>query len=162
MLETSKQLCDIDIVRDIQSCNGITRILFSRSSSTALPANHPHYDLLLRQAEASLRHQFPIAVLLDTAGTVADLSEGHQVTVRRVQQDEDGVKGLRIALWELSPVCYLAKDHPDFERIRDLLLAAEKSGERLWLANRSWPVEEETEVWNSILDVRPAADVLLS
>jgi hypothetical protein len=35
--------------------------------------------------------------------------------------------------------------------------AAAVDGEPLWLANRSWPVEGETEVWNSILDVRAAS-----
>jgi hypothetical protein len=54
----------------------------------------------------------------------------------------------------MGAISYLAKDHPDFERIRGLLLGAR---EPLWLANRSWPVEEETEVW--ILDVRAGSAV---
>jgi hypothetical protein len=131
MLQTGSQICEMDVVSDIQACNGTTRILFGRTSPAALLGDHPHYDLLLRQAEASLRHQSPIAVLLDTAGAIADLSDVRQVTVRQVQEEQDGVRGLRVALWEMGAISYLAKDHPDFERIRGLLLAAQHSGEPL-------------------------------
>ena len=74
--------------------------------------------------------------------------------VRHAEEDEGR---LPIWFWAFSPVCYLTRDHPEFDRIRATLERAAASGSRMWLANGMHPVEGETEVWWKILDVRPIA-----
>jgi hypothetical protein len=106
---------------------------------------------LLQQAEGSLRLRYPVGVVIDPAGRLVDLSPAHPVTVRSVQKDDAGGKRLAVAVWELGALSYLACDHPDFEHVRSLLVAAASSGERVLLANRTWPRETAGEVWNAIL-----------
>jgi hypothetical protein len=35
-----------------------------------------------------------------------DLSDVRQVTVRQVQEEQDGVRGLRVVLWEMGAISY--------------------------------------------------------
>jgi hypothetical protein len=72
------------------------------------------------------------------------------------RDDEDDPSRVKVAFWGFSAVCYLQRDHPEFGRILGTLAAAVGSPAQVWFANRSWPLEGETEVWNAILDVRTA------
>jgi hypothetical protein len=100
-------------------------------------------------------------VQLDASGRVIDLNEAHDVTVRYIRENESAPDRLKVALWGFSPMCYLAKDHPEFERIRSALAAAAGTPARLWVANHSQMVKDEPaddgdfEVWWKIMDVRP-------
>lgn len=156
MLGTTSQVYATAVVRDVQACNGALNILLEGDLSATLAADHPDFDLLLRQAEASLRDRRPVAVALDAAGCLADLSPAHAVTIRWVKEDEEDRNRLAITVWEVGSLCYLMRDHPEFERLRGELAAAAASGARVLLATRTWPVEGEAEVWNVVLDARPA------
>src|SRR5262249_34684196 len=103
----------------------------------------------------SLRRQTPVGFLCDGTGRITDLNYTYEVTVRFVHDDEEDSNRLFVGFWEFSEVCYLIRDHPDSQRIRETLEAAQRSGGRVVFANHMRPRESETEVWNSILDVRP-------
>jgi hypothetical protein len=60
-------------------------------------------------------------------------------------------------------MCYLAKDHPEFDRLHASLAAAAGTPAQLWVANYSQMVKDEPtsdegefEIWWKIMDVRPA------
>jgi hypothetical protein len=151
MLKTTDQVCAISRVSALQPCPDGVRVVLDNHLSATLTAGHADYELLLQQVEGSLRLRYPVGVMIDPAGRLVDLSPAHPVTVRSVQEDDAGGKRLAVAVWELGALSYLACDHPDFEHVRSLLVAAASSGERVLLANRTWPRETEGEVWNAIL-----------
>jgi hypothetical protein len=134
---------------------GYCNPLLDNHLSTTLAAGQADYDLLLRQAEGSLRLRYPVGVVIGPAGRLVDLSPAHAVTVRSVQEEDEGGKRLAVAVWELGSFSYLACDQPDFEHVRSLLVAAASSGGRVLLANRTWVREIEGEVWNAILYAGP-------
>lgn len=155
MLKTTDRVCAISRVSALQPCPDGVRLILDNHLPVTLTASHADYDLLLQQAEGSLRIRYPVGVVIDPAARLVDLSPAHAVTVRSVQKDDEGGKRLAVAVWELGSLSYLACDHPDFEHVRSLLVAAASSGERVLLANRTWPQETEGEVWNAILYARP-------
>ncbi|HXG11892.1 MAG TPA: hypothetical protein VNK04_19200 [Gemmataceae bacterium] len=75
--------------------------------------------------------------------------------VHEVKDCDEDPSRLEVWFWGYSPVCYLTRDHPDFERIRATLREALASQSMVWLAPHTWPVEGETEIWTKIMDVRP-------
>jgi hypothetical protein len=141
-------------VADIQPANGAVTILFDNGLAATLLAQHPDRDLIRRQAEISLRERQPVGVLVDGAGCLVDLNHTYQVTIREVRDMEDDARRVQVGCWGFGPVCYLMRQHPEFDRIRTILNEAAASGAPVRLANRTWVVEEETELWHQILDVR--------
>ena len=87
-------------------------------------------------------------------GRLVEVSHVHDTCVHSVREDEEDKSRLAVWFWEYSPVCYLTRDHPEFDRIRATLEQAAASGRRVWLANRMHLVESETEIWWKIMDVR--------
>jgi hypothetical protein len=72
-----------------------------------------------------------------------------------VKDDSEDPHRLMVAFWGFSAICYLTRDHPEFERIRTTLEEAAASGSMVCFAKYTWPEESETEIWNKIMDVRP-------
>ncbi len=97
-------------------------------------------------------------MVVDPTGNLVDLRYANRVTVRYVRDDEEDSNRVMVAFWGFSSICYLTRDHPEFERIRTTLAAAAARGEPVWFANRTWPVMGETEIWNRILDARPGSE----
>jgi hypothetical protein len=145
----------IEVVTDLQAEDTGTRLLLRNGLRVYLPAEHPDRELILREARRSLQRQEPVGVLVDAAGRVVDLNYTYPVTVHAVQEDDEDPTRWMVLFWGFSPVCYLTKDHPDRERIRATLEEAARLGQPVWLANRLWPAQGETEIWQQILDVRP-------
>jgi hypothetical protein len=154
MLGTTLGVFDIQIVRAIQSSNGALTITLANGLVARLPPDDADRDRMLRAAEDSLREDSPVGVLLGGEERVLELSPARETAVASIREDEDRSR-LAVWFWEYSPVCYLTRDHPEFDRIRALLEQSVASGSRIWLANRMHLVESETEVWWQILDVRP-------
>jgi hypothetical protein len=131
------------------------RLVFQGGRTAEFPAAHPDRAHFVRVAEYSIRYQQPVGVVLDGAGGLLDLHHTDEVTVHRVRQDERDPNRLVVEFWGFCAICYLVRDHPDFERIRTTLEEAAASGRRVWFANYSWPDQSDDEVWNRIMDVRP-------
>jgi hypothetical protein len=110
---------------------------------------------MLREAERGLQQRRPVGVMVDGDGRLLELSPTHDTGVCSVREDEEDRSRLAVWFWGYSPVCYLTREHPEFDRIRATLEQAAASGSRVWLANRMHLVEGETETWWKILDVRP-------
>jgi len=110
---------------------------------------------MIREANSSLQQGRPVEVMANQNGLLLELSHAHEKSVRSVREDEEDKGRLAVWCWEYSPVCYLTREHPEFDRIRATLEQAAASGRRVWLANRMRLVQGETEVWWKILDVRP-------
>ncbi len=151
---------DVRAVARVQRCAGAVELTFQDGSLARLEATHPHFDTLLALVESGSRR--PIGLTLDSSGGVVDLNEAHDVTVRYIRETEETPDRLKVAFWGFSPLCYLAKDHPEFERIRAMLAAAAGTPARLWVANHSQMVKDEPaaddgefEIWWKIMDVRP-------
>jgi hypothetical protein len=138
----------------LQRLNGAVKLRFSGGLTATLLADHPDHDLLLRQAERSLRRREPVGVIVDGTGCLVDLNHTYHVSVSDAVADDADGNRLLITFWGFGVVCYLPRDHPDFERIRSTLETARVSGSRVWFATRTWPVQGESETWNLILDVR--------
>jgi hypothetical protein len=131
-------------------------MVFRDGTTALLPLAHPRHDILRYTAEHSLPWQSPIAAVLDAEGRVLDLMYTYRVTVHSVKDDEEDPNRLEVLFWGFCAVCYLTRDHPEFDRLRATLTDAIASDTPVVFANESWPVEGETEIWNRLLDVRPA------
>ncbi|HKI30922.1 MAG TPA: hypothetical protein VKA46_03580 [Gemmataceae bacterium] len=80
----------------------------------------------------------------------------HQSAVRHVRPDEDDASRLMVEFWAYSPICYLTKNHPEFERIKQTLERAVALDEQVVFANHGHMVEGDTETWWKLMDVRQA------
>src|SRR5262245_3663752 len=156
MLGTTPQVFDIQTVRAIQPVNGALVVTFGSGLVARLPPDHPDRDRMLREAEYSLQQRSPVGVVVNGDEHLLELSHAHETGVRSVREDEEDRSRLAVWLWDYSPICYLTRDHPEFDRIRTTLAQAAASGGRVWLANRMHLVEGQTEIWWQILDVRPS------
>jgi hypothetical protein len=154
MIGTTAQLYDIQRVHAIQPSNGALAIVLASGLLARLTPDHPDRDRMLREAEDSLRQHRPVGVLVNGEGRLVELSHTHETSVASLREDEEDKSRLAVWFWEYSPICYLTREHPEFDRIRATLEQAAASGSRVWLANSMHPVEGETEIWWKILDVR--------
>jgi hypothetical protein len=152
---TTPQVFDIQTVRTIQTSNGALVVAFGSGLVARFPPDHPDRDRMLREAEDSLRQGRPVGVMVNGDGRILELSHAHETCVDSIREDEEDKSRLAVWFWEYSPVCYLTREHPEFDRIRATLEQAAASGSRVWLANRMHLVEGTTEIWWKILDVRP-------
>jgi hypothetical protein len=118
-------------------------------------ADRPDYELILRNAESSQRLEQPVGIILDLAGHLLDFNYTYQSLVRYAQDDEDDPNRVAVGFWGYGPLCYLTRDHPEFERIKRTLDEAVAAGSMVWFANESQMVESETEIWWKLMDVRP-------
>jgi hypothetical protein len=156
MNRTSYQTFDIQTVQAIQPTKGALGVVFANGLAATIVGDDPQRDRLLREAERSKQQQRPVGVLVDADGRLRELSPTHEVSVRSIREEPDEPTRLAIWFWSYSPVCYLTRDHPEFDRIRAILEHAAATGGRVWLANRLDLVDSATERWWQILDVRPA------
>src|SRR5438128_1411695 len=116
MVQTIHQICDIQCVRQVLPCDNGMQIVFPTGGAVRLYTGHPDYQHILQQARNSLEYGSPVAFIANEAGELADLNYTHQSSVRRVRINEDDSNRLMIEFWSYSPICYLTKDHPEFER----------------------------------------------
>jgi hypothetical protein len=154
LIVTTGQMYDKQSVTAVQPCNGSTAIHFRNGSTTSLPGTHPDRDVILLEARQSLSSGRPVGYVVDAAGSLLDLHHAHDTGIDSVKEEDDSTR-LEVWCWGFSPVCYLTRDHPEFERIRATLAAAAAGGGRVWLTTHLRTVEGETEIWHKILDVRP-------
>jgi len=159
---TTSLVFDIRPIASVQRCDGSVQLTFRDGSVAHLDEAHPHLDTLMVFVASESRRWRPVGVMLDTSGRVIDLNEANDVTVRYIRDNEATPDRLKVALWGFSPMSYLARDHPEFERIRSTLAAAAGTPTRLWVANHSQMVQDEPttegefEIWWKIMDVRQA------
>jgi hypothetical protein len=156
MRGTTSQVFDIQRVRTIQSSNGALVVVLGSGLVARFPPDHPDRDRMLREAEDSMQPGRSVAVLVGGAGHLLELSHAQDTRVNSFREDGEDPGRLAVWCWEFSPVCYLTRDHPEFDRIRRALAEAAGSGRRVWLVNRMHLVEGDTEIWWKILDVCPA------
>jgi hypothetical protein len=162
MAVTTSLVFDIRPIASVQRCDGSVQLTFRDGSVARLDASHPHFDTLMVFLESEAHRCRPVGLVLAASAQVIDLNEAHDVTVRYIRDNDETPDRLKVALWGFSPMCYLARDHPEFERIRSTLAAAAGAPARLWLANHSQMVQDEPttnggefEMWWKIMDVRP-------
>jgi hypothetical protein len=155
MSEWDGSITDIQVVTGLRRGGGAAEVTLRNGLVLHLADDHPDRDLLLQEAERSLQRQEPIGVVATADCRLVDLNYTYPVTVRFVKEDEEDGSRLMIGFWGFSPICYLTRNHPGLERIRTTLVGAAQSGAPVRLANRLWPVEGKTEVWQQVLDVRP-------
>jgi hypothetical protein len=163
MAVTTSLVFAIRPLASVQRCDGQVQLTFRDGSVARLDVSHPQFDTLMVFADSELHRHRPLGVVLDASGQVVDLNEAHDVTVRYIRDNEGTPERLKVALWGFAPMCYLARDHPEFERIRSTLAAAAGTPARLWVANYSQMVSDEPtteggefETWWKIMDVRAA------
>jgi hypothetical protein len=158
---TTGVVFDIRPIISVQRYDGSSKLTFPDGSVAYLDEAHPSFATLsvLVTNQSRLR---PFGLMLDASDRVIDLNEANDVTVRYIRDDEDTPDRLKVALWGFSPMCYLARDHPEFRSIHSTLTAAAGTPTRLWVANHSEMVQDEPssddefEIWWKIMDVRPA------
>jgi hypothetical protein len=153
---------DIRLVAEVVSVDGGLRITFGDGSSAVLEATHPNFDGLRINVESRRGAALPVGVVLDGAGQVGDLYAAHDTAVRYILEDPADDSRLTVAFWGFSPICYLTRDHQDFERLRRTLAAVAGTNQRVWFANHSEMMVTEPaggvegETWWKLMDVRPA------
>jgi hypothetical protein len=155
MVQLSQRTYDIQRVREVVPCAGGMQIVLAGGLSVCLRAEHPQYERILRQARSSAASGEPVGLMVGETRELLELNYTHQSAVRYVRPDEDDPSRLMVAFWAYSPICYLTRSHPEFERIKYTLAQALTRDEPVILANHVHPVEGETEIWWSIMDVRP-------
>jgi hypothetical protein len=155
MVGTASRVFGVETVRTVQPCDGASVVTFQSGLAARVPPDHPDWERILREAERSLGRRSPVGVLVSGDGRLLELSPTHETGVRSVREDVEDKGRVAVWFWAYSPVCYLTRDHPEFDRIRATLEQAAASGSRVYLANRMRPVEGEAEIWWEILDVRP-------
>jgi hypothetical protein len=152
---TNSMIFDIQVVADIQRVDKGAKLLFHNGLAATLPAQQPDYDLILPRVESSRRERQPVGIVYDADGRLVTLNHAYPSTVRCARDDDEDSNRVMVEFWGFSAICYLTRDHPEFERIRTTLAEAAATGATVWLANWPWPVEGETEIWNKLMDVRP-------
>jgi hypothetical protein len=155
MIQAGTPIIDIQKVACIEPGNGVVELTFQRGGKAVLRADHPDYEIILLEANRSLRYGRPVGFLLESSGRVMELQCAIDTHVQNVKDSDEDPSRLEVWFWGYSPVCYLTRDHPDFQRIQATLLEAVSSQSMVWLAPSTWPVEGETEIWTKIMDVRP-------
>jgi hypothetical protein len=159
MTEIGQDTCAIDFLTRVDPCPGGLRLTFYRGLGATLCANHPDFDIFLHSIEYSLVNHYMLGLHITAAGDLVDLNHATQSHVRFIREDEEAPDRLEIALWGHSSVCYLRRDHPDFERIRHILEEALASGDLVWYATHTRPekvvTEHETWIGSRLMDVRP-------
>jgi hypothetical protein len=159
---TTSVLFDIRPIVRVQRQAGRVQLTFRDGSVAHLEEAHPHFGTLMVFVDSESEQGRPVGVMLDASGRVIDLNEAHDVTVRYIRENQDTPDRLKVALWGFSPMCYLARDHPEYDRICSTLGAAAGTPTRLWVTNHSQMVQDEPttegefEIWWKIMDVRPA------
>jgi hypothetical protein len=153
---------DICQVTQVSPVSDGLRITFADGSNAFLDAGHPNFDVLRINAEWACRYSKPVGVIVDPDGRIVDLYAANDTTVRYIQEDATDHNRLTVAFWAFGPICYLTRDHPEFERIRATLTEAAGTSQRVWFANHSEMVhgepttqDGEFEIWWKIMDVRP-------
>ncbi len=150
-----RNVYDLRVITAIEPGEGSVLLTFQGGERATVPTDHPDLKLILAEAERSSEWGSPVGLILDPAGRVLDLSHTHESCVRRIEDDSEGPNRLAVGFWSFCAVCYLTRDHPDFERIRKTLTEAVATDKPVVFANETWPLEGETEIWNKIMDVRP-------
>lgn len=156
MMQTTHQTYDIQPVRAVLPCGRGTQVVFSAGPVACLVQEHPDYERILHRARHSLQYGHPVGLMVNEAGELLELNDTHRSAVRQVQPDEDDSSRLLVEFWAYSPICYLTKDHPEYERIKQTLEGAAATDEPVIFANHARMVEGETETWWKLLDARPA------
>jgi hypothetical protein len=153
---------DIRRITGVQILAGGLEVVFSDGSRALLESSHPQFDILRINAEARCSESMPVGVVLEGGGRIVDLHAAHDVRVRSVCEDSTDAGRLVVAFWGYSPICYLTRDHPEFERLRSTLSTAASTSKKVWIANHSTmmttdPVGDvEGETWWKLMDVRLA------
>jgi hypothetical protein len=160
MLVTTARVFGIQTVSAIQPSNGTLVVAFRSGLVARFPPDHPDRDKMVREAEDSLQQRRPVAIIVNGEGWILELTHAHETGVASLREDEEDTNRLAVWFWEYSPVCYLTREHPEFDGIQTTLEQAAATGSRVWLANRMHLVEGETEIWWQILDVRPVESLL--
>lgn len=156
MAQAIHQTYDIQRVREILPCDGGIQVVFSTGLSVCVHKEHTEYERLLHQARSSVQFGAPVGFVVSDAGVLVELNHTHQSAVRHVRPDEDDRSRLMVEFWAYSPICYLTKDHPEFERVKQTLERAAAMDEQVMFANHKHMVEGETETWWKLMDVRQA------
>jgi hypothetical protein len=153
---------DIRLVTAVNPVNGGLEIIFRGGTVAFLLSGHPNFEILRLHAESQLGQPVPLGLLLDADSRVIDLNIAHDTSVQSIQECPEDPNRLKVAFWGYSPVCYLTRDHPDFDRIRATVWRAAGTRTMLWVVHHSEMVADEPktqdgefEVWWKILDVRP-------
>jgi hypothetical protein len=156
MVQIIHPTIDIQRVSVVRPCDGGSQRVFATGLSACLRMEHPEYALFLHHARSSLEHGVPVGFIVSEAGELVELTYSHQSAVRHVRPDADDPSRLIVEFWAYSPICYLTKDHPEFERISSTLERAATLDEVVIFANHMRMVEGQTETWWKIMDVRAA------
>jgi hypothetical protein len=85
-----------------------------------------------------------------------ELNCNHQSAVRRVLPYEENPNRLMVEFWSYSPICYLTKDHPEYERAKDTLERTAATDSQGLFANHMHMVAGKTETWWKLLGARLA------
>ncbi len=136
-----------------------------RDGSVArLDRSHPNFAGLMIYVESDLRHRRPVGIIMDAAGRVLDLGAAHDTPVHSVREFPNDPNRFQVGCWAYSPVCGLARDQPEFERIHETLTNAAQSGQMVWVVTHSQEVVEGEPdddglipAYPKILDVRPVS-----
>lgn len=153
MIGTTTQTYDIRRVHDVVTDDQTANVVFEDGSQAALDASHPDHDMMLFMARWGLQNGRPLGVVLDGSGRLLDLSSSDESQVRFIR-DEGGSR-LQVAFWATSPVYYLCRDHPEFERLRSTLERAMASRSPVRFAHHPRPEQSEGKTWLKLMDVRP-------
>jgi hypothetical protein len=153
---------DIRPVAEVAPVEGGLRITFRDGTTAFLDGSHSNFELLRIHAVSNQGGAVPVGVVLDADGGIVDLNTAHDASVQFVQEVPEDNNRLKVAFWGYSPVCYLSREHPEFDRLYSTLTAAAGTRTMLWVANYSEMVEDqpktpdgEYEIWWKIMDVRP-------
>jgi hypothetical protein len=153
-MQTTTNQCDLSRVRGVRPCRGGSEIAFENGRTGCVPADAPDAAQFVAAANAACVCGEYVGLLLTDAGEVLELSPGRVSSVAFVRPDEEREDRLMLGFWEFGALCYLMKDHPDFERLRQMLQGAAGTETRVLFANHFHPVEDENEIWWRLLDAR--------
>jgi hypothetical protein len=162
MTVTTSLVYDIRHIIDTNPMASGLRITFRDGTAAVLYAAHANFETLRRRAEAGQKQAVPVGVILDSDSRIVDLNTAHDSSIQVVEGLPEDANRLKVACWGYSSVCYLTRDHPDFERIYSTRTQTVGTRRMLWIANHSDMVEDEPEkadgefeMWWKVMDVRP-------
>lgn len=122
------------VVREIQPSNSDVTILFENGPRSFLSASLKNYGYYLELARKSLDRRCPVGAALTDSGTITEIARAdNDVPTQLLVHDKE-----RMAVWFQghNGIFYLRLDHPEFQRLNDVLKRSISTKGRVWFVAR--------------------------
>ena len=134
MVDAAVLLLKLLIVQQIETSETSTTLHFQTGTSGVLSADNKHYGYYLTLAQRSQSRQHPVGVAIDESGDILEISRADSDLVAKLAPGEEG--RIDIFFQGHDGKFHLAKNHPEFDHLSEMLKRSLNEEKRVWFAAR--------------------------